>query len=69
MPRRDGTGPNGYGPLTGRRMGNCGRGAGLGYGQGQGRNIPGAPLTKEELVREKELLEKRLQDIDKQLDK
>jgi len=23
MPRRDGTGPNGMGPLTGRRMGFC----------------------------------------------
>ena len=23
MPQRDGTGPDGKGPLTGRRMGNC----------------------------------------------
>jgi len=23
MPRQDGTGPEGKGPLTGRRMGNC----------------------------------------------
>lgn len=23
MPRLDGTGPNGQGPMTGRRMGNC----------------------------------------------
>ncbi len=25
MPRFDGTGPNGEGPRTGRRLGNCGR--------------------------------------------
>lgn len=23
MPRRDGTGPNGKGPMTGRGLGNC----------------------------------------------
>ena len=48
MPNRDGTGPNGKGPKTGRGMGNCaknttspnqiGRGQGLGRGNGQGRN-------------------------------
>lgn len=41
MPRRDGTGPEGEGPMTGRRMGNCvskdetmetGRGLGRRYG-------------------------------------
>ena len=67
MPRRNGTGPNGYGPLTGRRMGLCARG--LGYGQGYGRFAD--PLVhreeKSELLREKELLEQRLKDIDKQL--
>lgn len=67
MPRRDGTGPNGYGPLTGRRMGVCGRG--LGYRQGYGRYAE--PLNYREnesdLLREKELLEQRLKDIDKHL--
>lgn len=49
MPYRDGSGPNGEGPLTGRRMGNCdangnfsndfvgrGRGFGRGFGRGNG---------------------------------
>lgn len=42
MPVRDGTGPQGYGPLTGKGMGNCvgswcpvpGRGFGFGRGRG-----------------------------------
>lgn len=48
MPRFDGTGPQGQGPMTGRGMGPCGqggrpvgpgmgRGAGRGMGQGYGR--------------------------------
>jgi len=49
MPNRDGTGPNGEGPRTGRQMGDCegaepvaGRGRGLrprgrGLGRGPGR--------------------------------
>ena len=52
MPRGDGTGPNGMGPMTGRRAGYCagygvpgylndvpvrGRGFGYGYGWGYGR--------------------------------
>ncbi|MDK2868228.1 MAG: hypothetical protein PWP51_626 [Clostridiales bacterium] len=49
MPRRDGTGPNGEGPMTGKAMGNCngennqsgfGRGrrcGGRGKGNGMGR--------------------------------
>ena len=53
MPVRDGSGPQGMGPMTGRRMGNCtldrdfavdnnrgrgfGRGFGCGYGMGRGR--------------------------------
>jgi hypothetical protein len=64
MPRRDGTGPNGYGPLTGRRMGNCqARNLGMGYG----RNRVNYPNTKEELLKEKELLEARLKNLDAEL--
>lgn len=40
MPRRDATGPQGMGPLTGRGMGSCkgeARLAGYGYGRGNGR--------------------------------
>ncbi len=49
MPRRDGTGPMGYGPLTGRGFGFCNRanvsrlglglGLGLGWGLGRGRGF------------------------------
>ncbi len=44
MPGRNGTGPNGEGPLTGRGMGPCGRGAGSmgGYGRGAGYGGRGA---------------------------
>jgi uncharacterized protein len=44
MPKMDGTGPKGEGPMTGRGMGDCknapkgaGRGNGQGAGQGAGR--------------------------------
>mgnify|MGYP001767506792 CR=1 FL=1 len=40
MPRKDGTGPTGAGPMTGRGAGPCGGGAaggGLGRGFGRGR--------------------------------
>lgn len=37
MPKFDGTGPLGQGPMTGRGMGLCGRG--LGYGRGFGRGF------------------------------
>ncbi len=46
MPQRDGTGPNGEGPMTGRQMGNCKNaepqerprlGLRRGFGRGQGR--------------------------------
>ena len=49
MPRGDGTGPNGMGPMTGRGMGRCGGGSaasqgrvtGRGRGQGAGRGRAG----------------------------
>lgn len=38
MPRFDGTGPNGKGPMTGRKMGSCAKGSkakltGRGFGR------------------------------------
>jgi len=36
MPRLDGTGPAGMGPMTGRGLGPCGYGYGRGYGRGWG---------------------------------
>jgi hypothetical protein len=44
MPFKDGTGPSGQGPRTGRGLGNCagqggaGRGRSFGRGRGQGSN-------------------------------
>jgi hypothetical protein len=66
MPRRDGTGPSGFGPLTGRKMGNCVRG--FGYGRGNGLYNQNYVNTKEELLKEKELLESRIKNIDKILE-
>ncbi|MFH1682424.1 MAG: DUF5320 domain-containing protein [Candidatus Woesearchaeota archaeon] len=47
MPNLDGTGPEGKGPLTGRKRGKCkgaepcpyGRGQGVGLGGGRGRRF------------------------------
>ena len=47
MPRGDGTGPGGYGPMTGRGLGYCAgydtpgytKGPGMGLGRGWGRGI------------------------------
>ena len=47
MARRDGSGPQGMGPMTGRRLGNCagndgagyGGGFGAGYGRGRGQGF------------------------------
>ncbi len=46
MPNKDGTGPQGKGPKTGRQEGNCegaqpirGQGIGQGQGNGQGQGI------------------------------
>lgn len=36
MPRMDGTGPMGMGPMTGRGLGPCGAGMRRGYGRGRG---------------------------------
>ena len=76
MPWREGTGPEGRGPLTGRGMGPCGRGFGRGFGRGMGFRRFGygmnyARPTKEEekemLKAEKEDLQAMIADIDKRL--
>ena len=59
MPNRDGTGPEGKGPKTGRQLGNCegaepqpgfgprrGLGKGLGRGLGRKSNRPGRLKAK-----------------------
>jgi hypothetical protein len=76
MPWRDGTGPEGRGPLTGRGFGPCGRGLGRGFGRGMGFRRFGygigyrRPTTEEEiemLKAEKEDLQAVITDIDKRL--
>ncbi len=72
MPRRDGTGPAGFGPMTGRGMGACtnypaigygmGRRAGRGCGRGNGPYAAGAsPIS---LAERKNLLQEELKRIE-----
>ena len=74
MPAGDMTGPQGFGPLTGRGFGPCGRGRGVGAKKGRG--LGGyfgwnAPMTKEEQIKDfesyKKALGEELEDIDKAL--
>jgi len=71
MPGRDGTGPSGQGPLSGRGLGPCGRGLGFrrGFGRGFGWRrfyfdepaFEPITLTKEE---QKKILEEELKEIE-----
>ena len=54
MPRFDGTGPLGFGPMTGRGFGPCG------YGRGYGRRY----YTKKE---EGELIEDEIKEMEEEL--
>lgn len=79
MPRGDGTGPLGMGPMTGRGMGvcgtsnanyyGCGRGLGLGARRGFRRfyNMPEVD-TKASLQNRAEYLKRSLDDVQRQLD-
>lgn len=60
MPARDGTGPLGYGPKTGRGFGPCGRG----LRRGQRLSEP-VTLGKEE---ERKILEAEKQEIERRLE-
>ncbi|MDD3774200.1 MAG: DUF5320 domain-containing protein [Patescibacteria group bacterium] len=59
MPRQDGTGPQGQGPMTGRGMGPCGLGLRRGGGYGIRRFISPkneiVALTEEQKILEEEL--------------
>lgn len=69
MPRRNGTGPMGYGPMTGRGMGNCGQNLGLGYGYGirMGRRCgfgwPAGNTFSPNLALRKQMLEEELKQV------
>ncbi|WP_368293632.1 DUF5320 domain-containing protein [Dehalobacter sp. TBBPA1] len=80
MPGRDGTGPLGRGAMSGKGLGLCtgvnaarnGNGSGLGRRRGYGRNLADNMMLsssrKELLLSQKELLEKRLHLINKQIE-
>ena len=84
MPGKDGTGPTGNGPMTGRALGLCtdteeskrgffrGRGLGLGRGRGFGRRFATGQASPEKqkslLQDQKAVLQDRLKAIDKQLE-
>jgi len=65
MPKFDGTGPLGYGPMTGRGMGPCRFGTGGGFGWGYGRGFERRFFTRKE---EKEELEEEMKDLEKELE-
>ena len=63
MPDRDRTGPDRYGPLTGRGLGPCGGGLRRGFGRRLGfrRCLEPVTMTQEE---KKKILEEELQYIE-----
>ena len=72
MPIKDGTGPMGQGPMTGRGCGPCGQGLAVrrGFGRGMGRRCFGCPflnksveLSKEE---QKKVLEAELKELEEE---
>jgi len=68
MPRRDGTGPAGFGPTTGRGMGNCNNYSAVGYGMGRragrGCGLYAAVASPITLAERKQLLQEELNRIE-----
>ena len=70
MPFRDGTGPQGQGPMTGRGLGPCGDGRGkgmsmgkrMGFGRGRGFRSWFASLSKDQAKEELDSYKKTLED-------
>ncbi len=67
MPNRNGTGPSGAGPLTGRGAGVCN---GAGFGRGAGFAAPGVHEMSEKdlLATRRDLLERELSAVNSRLD-
>ena len=65
MPSGDRTGPLGYGPMTGRGFGPCGRGLGRRFRRGR-FPIAAAPMELTE-AEEKKILEAEKSEIEKRL--
>ena len=67
MPRLDGTGPNGEGPMTGRGRGDCqNRKPCCRRNNGTCRQ---EEYSRQDYLTEKEVLEKRLKEINEELSK
>ncbi len=64
MPNRNGTGPQGVGPSTGRRMGPCGRGSRQGLGNFGRRWFSGN--EKSDLDNEEKMLKEDLANAKKE---
>jgi len=64
MPNYDGTGPRGFGLMTGRGMGPCGRGFRRGFGY---RRVITSSEEVSLLKEDRELLKKELEEINKRL--
>ena len=85
MPRGDGTGPTGHGPMTGKGMGYCikedetGESSYIGggtmqgirrwFGRGRCRNLSYGVFDKAMLEKEKTFLLERLKSLEKELEK
>ncbi len=73
MPRRNGTGPTGNGPMTGRGMGYCrggigyGMGRGAGFGRGLGWGMYATPVAPISLAERKRMLEEELKQLEAQM--
>ncbi|MFH1823329.1 MAG: DUF5320 domain-containing protein [archaeon] len=61
MPRLNGTGPRGFGPMTGRGFGSCPRG--FGYGPGFGQFGRRRTFSK---IEEKEILTEELKELEEE---
>jgi hypothetical protein len=66
MPARDGTGPWGRGPGTGKGFGPCSRGTGFGRGYFTPAQQPTKEQEIEYLKQEKQMIEKRLKELEKE---
>lgn len=66
MPRRDGTGPMGMGPMTGRGFGPCCGGYGWGRGFGRGWRMS-KQERKEMLKEEAQYLKEDLKAVEQEL--
>lgn len=69
MPNKNGTGPMGNGPMSGRGMGRCGggRGAGQGRGMGLGRRNGLAQSGNGVQSEDVQALKARIEELEKKL--